>query len=97
MARSLGARLSVVDVGVGRPSANLRRGPALPEARFRECLETGRRAVSQLETDLLVLGEMGIANTTPAAAVCATLFGGPAEEWTGRGTGIDDADRKSVV
>jgi nicotinate-nucleotide--dimethylbenzimidazole phosphoribosyltransferase len=91
MARSLGAGLSVVDVGVGRPSANLRREPVLSEARFRECLEAGRRAVSELEADLLVLGEMGIANTTPAAAVCATLFGGPAEEWTGRGTGIDDA------
>jgi nicotinate-nucleotide--dimethylbenzimidazole phosphoribosyltransferase len=47
--------------------------------------------VVDLETDLLVLGEMGIANTTPAAAICAALFGGPAEEWTGLGTGIDEA------
>ena len=91
MARTLGGRVSVVDVGVGRPSANLRHEPALSEARFRQCLEAGRRAVSELEADLLVLGEMGIANTTAAAAVCATLFGGPAEEWTGRGTGINDA------
>lgn len=95
MASTLGARLSVVDVGVGRPSANLLHEPALSEARFRECIEAGRRAVGELEADLeadlLVLGEMGIANTTPAAAVCAALFGGPAEEWTGRGTGIDDA------
>src|SRR5436309_1718763 len=37
------------------------------------------------------LGEMGIGNTTPAAAVSAAVFGGPAEEWTGRGTGIDEA------
>jgi nicotinate-nucleotide--dimethylbenzimidazole phosphoribosyltransferase len=80
-----------VDVGVGRPSANLVREPALSKDRFKECLETGRRAVAELDADLLVLGEMGIANTTPAAAVCAALFGGPAEEWTGRGTGIDDA------
>ena len=33
---------------------------------------------------------MGIGNTTPAAAVVASLYGGPAEQWTGRGTGIDD-------
>lgn len=91
MARALGARLEVVDVGVGKPSGNIAREPALGEERFRACFEAGRRAVAGLAgSDLLVFGEMGIANTTPAAAVSATLFGGPAEEWTGRGTGIDD-------
>jgi nicotinate-nucleotide--dimethylbenzimidazole phosphoribosyltransferase len=90
MAQGVGAWLSVVDVGVGRPSANLVREPALSKAGFRECFEAGRRAVAELDTDLLVLGEMGIANTTSAAAVCSALFGGLAEEWTGRGTGIDD-------
>lgn len=91
MARTIGASLSVVDVGVGRPSGNLLHEPALTEDRFRECFEAGRGAVAGIEADLLVLGEMGIGNTTPASAVCAALFGGPAEEWTGRGTGIDDA------
>jgi nicotinate-nucleotide--dimethylbenzimidazole phosphoribosyltransferase len=91
MARQIGARLQVVDVGVGRPSANLVRESALSKERLKECFETGRRTVAELDADLLVLGEMGIANTTPAAAVCAALFGGQAEEWTGRGTGIDDA------
>jgi nicotinate-nucleotide--dimethylbenzimidazole phosphoribosyltransferase len=90
MAREIGAQLQVVDLGVGRPSANLVREPALSRNRFRECFKAGRRAVAELDADLLVLGETGIANTTPAAAVCATLFGGPAEQWTGRGTGIDD-------
>ena len=91
MARQIGAHLSVVDVGVGAPSGNIVAGPALSEARFLECFAAGREAVGGLDADLLVLGEMGIANTTPAAAVCTALFGGPAEEWTGRGTGIDDA------
>jgi nicotinate-nucleotide--dimethylbenzimidazole phosphoribosyltransferase len=91
MARQIGARLSVVDVGVGRPSGNLVREAALSKDRFKACFEAGRRAVAELDADLLVLGEMGIANTTPAAVVCAALFGGLAEEWTGRGTGIDDA------
>ena len=90
MARELGAQLEVVDVGVGRPTGNLRREPALDETRFRECFETGREIVAGLDADLVVFGEMGIGNTTPAAAVCAALFGGPAEEWTGRGTGIDE-------
>ena len=91
MARSLGATLQVVDVGVGRPTGNLALEPALSRTRFGECFQAGRRAVAGLETDLLVLGEMGIANTTAASAVCAALFGGPADEWVGLGTGIDDS------
>ena len=90
MAREVGARMRVVDVGVGRPSDNLSREPALSRSRFRECFEAGRQAVAEMDTDMLLLGEMGIGNTTSAAAVCAVLFGGLAEQWTGRGTGIDD-------
>ena len=99
MAGTIGAELSVVDVGVGRPSGNLLHEPALTEGRFRQSFQAGRDAVAGIETDLLVLGEMGIGNTTPASAVCATLFGGPAEEWTGLGTGIDQAaySRKVAV
>ena len=99
MARQLGARLEVVDVGVGRPTGNLRREPALTEARFEECLAIGRGSVAALDADIVVLGEMGIGNTTAAAAVCATLFGGRASGWTGRGAGLDDAGmrRKRAV
>jgi nicotinate-nucleotide--dimethylbenzimidazole phosphoribosyltransferase len=91
MARQVGAALEVVDVGVGRPTGNLTREPALTVDRFVECIEAGRSAVRGLDCDLLVLGEMGIGNTTAAAAVCAALFGLRAEDWTGRGTGVDDA------
>ena len=94
MARSIGASLEVVDVGVGRPTRNFVFHPALDEARFKECFEAGRASVAGLDTDLVVLGEMGIANTTAAAAVCACLFGLAAEDWVGRGTGIDDATLK---
>src|SRR5204862_4860602 len=65
--------------------------------RFLSCFEAGRAAVATLDTDLLVLGEMGIGNTTPASAVCACLFGGSAEGWTGRGTGIDDETRARKI
>jgi nicotinate-nucleotide--dimethylbenzimidazole phosphoribosyltransferase len=41
--------------------------------------------------DLLVTGEMGIGNTTAAAAIAHALYGGAAVDWTGRGTGVDDA------
>lgn len=97
MAREAGARLEVVDVGVGRPTGNLLCEPALGEAAFAAAMGAGRQAVAALDADLLVLGEMGIANTTAAAAVCAALYGGPAELWTGRGTGVDDATYAAKV
>jgi nicotinate-nucleotide--dimethylbenzimidazole phosphoribosyltransferase len=91
MSRQVGAALHVVDVGVGDPTGDLAREPALGPARFRACFAAGRRAVAELDADLLVLGEMGIGNTTAASAVTATLLGGAAEAVTGRGTGVDDA------
>lgn len=90
MARSVGAELVVVDVGVGRPTENLLREPALTDERFAECFDAGRKAVARLKTDLLVVGEMGIGNTTAAAAICTALLGLNGEDWTGRGTGIDE-------
>jgi nicotinate-nucleotide--dimethylbenzimidazole phosphoribosyltransferase len=91
LARQVGATLDVVDVGVGEPTGDLAREDALGPARFRACVQAGRDAVARLDADLLVLGEMGIGNTTAAAAVTAILLGRPAEAATGRGTGVDDA------
>jgi nicotinate-nucleotide--dimethylbenzimidazole phosphoribosyltransferase len=84
MARGLNAELRVVDVGVGRPTGNIAIADALSSERFDEAFEAGRAAVAGLEADLLVLGEMGIGNTTAAAAVCASLFGMPADDWAAR-------------
>lgn len=91
MARVVGAELSVVDVGVGVPTGDIAHEDALSADRFNECWRAGRDAVHALDADLLVLGEMGIGNTTVAAAVTAALYGLPASELTGRGTGVDDA------
>ncbi len=97
LGRGAGATVSVVDVGVGRPTANLRHEPALSPDRFDECVEAGRAAVAALDADLVVVGEMGIGNTTVAAAVCACIIGGPADDWVGRGTGVDDDGRARKV
>ena len=99
MARIQGCSLHVVDVGVGRPTRNMVAAPALTREGFTASFDAGRRAVAETECDLLVFGERGIGNTTAAAAVSAALFGGPAELWAGRGTGVDDAgwSRKVAV
>lgn len=91
MASMLGADLSVVDVGVGRPTGDITVEDALTQTRFDECWTAGGDAVAALDrADLLVVGEMGIGNTTVAAAVCGCLFGGGAEMWVGLGTGVDE-------
>lgn len=97
LAAEVGASVSVVDVGVGRPTGNIAVEPALSETRFAECWDAGRAAVRALHADLLVLGEMGIANTTAAAATAAALFGRSPEDWTGRGTGVDDVTLRRKV
>ena len=92
IAAEVGASMQVIDTGVGRPTGNIALEPAMTHDRFTSCFEQGREAVRDLDTDtdLLVAGEMGIGNTTAAAAVAASLFGLTADDWTGRGTGIDD-------
>jgi nicotinate-nucleotide--dimethylbenzimidazole phosphoribosyltransferase len=86
----VGASVQAIDVGVGRPTGDIRVEAALSPERFEECVAAARTAVDGLDADLLVLGEMGIGNTTAAAAVSAALLGGDAVEWVGRGTGVDD-------
>jgi len=85
-----GAVLRVIPLELDRPTEDFTRAPAMSEAEFLQAVATGCEAVSP-EADLLCLGEMGIGNTTPAAAIAAALFGGDGARWAGRGTGIDDA------
>jgi nicotinate-nucleotide--dimethylbenzimidazole phosphoribosyltransferase len=91
MARQVGARIDVFDVGVGEPTDDLRYAPAMDRGRFDDAVRIGRAAVASTDADVIVLGEMGIGNTTAAAAVCAVLCGGDTDDWVGRGTGVDDA------
>ena len=90
LAAVFGARLDVVALELDRPTADFTAGPAMTEAETVAALATGWNAVAP-EADLLVTGEMGIGNTTAAAALALALFGGTAADWTGRGTGVDDA------
>ena len=79
-----------VDVGVGRPTGDIRVEAAMTPERFDAVVQQAFDAVDALDCDLLVLGEMGIGNTTPSAVIAASLAGGEAASWVGRGTGVDD-------
>lgn len=91
LSRRVGATLSVIDVGRGVPTANIRTGPALTPPQFESAVEVGRQAVLSLgRVDVLIPGEVGIGNTTCASALAAALYGGDVTKWVGRGTGLDD-------
>lgn len=90
LAQVAGARFSVHPIDLDIPTANFTQGPAMSEAEVLRALQVGFEAVAA-ETDLLVVGEMGIGNTTAAAAMAHAIFGRTPEAWTGRGTGVDAA------
>jgi nicotinate-nucleotide--dimethylbenzimidazole phosphoribosyltransferase len=90
LAKACGARLDVVPLDLDTPTQDFTQGPAMTEAEVVAALAAGWDAVDPA-TDLLVVGEMGIGNTTSAAAIAHALYGGTPADWTGRGTGVDDA------
>ncbi|UCI33994.1 nicotinate-nucleotide--dimethylbenzimidazole phosphoribosyltransferase [Mesorhizobium sp. B4-1-4] len=96
LARVAGAELDVIPLDLDHPSGDFTQVPAMDEKTFLAAVSAGYDAVTK-DLDLVCLGEMGIGNTTPAAAISAALFGGGAEKWTGRGTGVDDAGLKRKV
>jgi nicotinate-nucleotide--dimethylbenzimidazole phosphoribosyltransferase len=86
---SFGLDLKVLELVLDRPTEDFTLAPAMSAQDCAEAFEFGMRAVSP-GIDLLCLGEMGIGNTTSAAAIYTALFDGPAHLWAGRGTGLDD-------
>ncbi len=85
-----GLELVVVPLDLDRPTADFTLAPAMDEAACLAALNAGAAVVSP-GLDLLVLGEMGIGNSTAAAALCARSFGGAPADWVGPGTGVDAA------
>lgn len=98
LCQTFGTELAVIALGLDRPTADFTQGPAMTETEFAAAFRAGMESVPD-DTDLLVVGEMGIGNTTPAAAIPCALFGGEAGFWTGSGTGMDSGGlvRKTQV
>ncbi|AFW02463.1 nicotinate-nucleotide--dimethylbenzimidazole phosphoribosyltransferase [Gluconobacter oxydans] len=89
LARNAEANLNVVCLQNLQATEDLSQTAAMTEDGFLSAVSDGYRAVSK-DADLFCAGEMGIGNTTPAAALCAALLGGSGSDWAGRGTGLDD-------
>jgi nicotinate-nucleotide--dimethylbenzimidazole phosphoribosyltransferase len=89
LARAAGAELDVIPLEVELATADFTLAPAMEEDEFLDAVARGYDSVED-GIDLLCFGEMGIGNTTAAAAISAALFGG-VDQWVGRGTGVDNA------
>jgi nicotinate-nucleotide--dimethylbenzimidazole phosphoribosyltransferase len=78
----------------GAGTANIAAGPAMPRPVALDALAAGRALAREVAGDgigLVGIGEMGIANTTSASALCAALLPAEPAAVCGRGTGLDDA------
>jgi nicotinate-nucleotide--dimethylbenzimidazole phosphoribosyltransferase len=95
LAQQAGAGLKVYDLAVGTPTPDIVEANAMTP---QECVATMAYGMEVLAegTDLLVLGEVGIGNTSVAAAIALALYGGSASLWAGPGTGVEGPalDRK---
>ncbi len=87
LCRIVDADLRVYEMNLDQPTGDIVEGPAMTEEECARAMAYGMMAVEP-GIDALALGEMGIGNTTSAAALCAGLFGGDAVLWTGPGTGV---------
>ncbi|MCB1885772.1 MAG: nicotinate-nucleotide--dimethylbenzimidazole phosphoribosyltransferase [Geminicoccaceae bacterium] len=90
LAQIAGAGLTVVPLDLERPTADFTKAPAMSEAEAVDAFNQGLAAPDDA-LDLMAVGEMGIGNTTAAAALAAALAGGEAADWAGPGTGLDPA------
>lgn len=90
LARLHGAALDIVALDLDRPTRDFTEAPAMDETGLEAAFRAGMNAAAA-SCDLLVAGEMGIANTASAAALACALHGGEAAAWTGPGTGLDAA------
>lgn len=86
--RTFGLGLKVFELALEKPTADITEDAALSEAECAATMAYGMEAIAE-GADLLCIGEMGIGNTTIAAAMCHALYGGKAEDWVGPGTGVD--------
>ncbi len=97
LARLADADLHVIPLALDQPTADFTTEPAMSEAETCEAFAVGYQAINK--SDLACIGEMGIGNTTVAAALAAALYGGTGEDWAGPGTGLDieGINRKAEV
>jgi nicotinate-nucleotide--dimethylbenzimidazole phosphoribosyltransferase len=88
--------LRVFELALEQPTGDISREAALDERTCAASMAFGMEALAA-GPDLLCPGEIGIGNTTAAAAIYCGLYGGAPEDWVGRGAGVDDVKLRRKV
>ena len=92
LCKATGADLDVIALDLDTPTADFSTGPAMSEGEVMDAIKQGAAAVPD-NADILILGEMGIGNSTTSAALACGAFGSTGQDWVGPGTGSDAAGR----
>lgn len=92
LTREFGHDLQVFPIELSCPTKNIVKSPAMSVEETLAAINIGADAVNRSDADLLYFGEMGIGNTTVAAALAACVFGGCGRDWAGPGTGLSDEE-----
>ncbi|MDH5747967.1 MAG: nicotinate-nucleotide--dimethylbenzimidazole phosphoribosyltransferase [Rhodospirillales bacterium] len=98
LCKTFGIRLRVEALDLDTPVRDFTRAPAMTDSECARAMMLGMETVPDA-ANVLCLGEMGIGNTTSAAAIAFGLYGGDAQMWTGPGTGVSGKalSNKAVV
>ncbi|CAN0471318.1 unnamed protein product, partial [Scytosiphon promiscuus] len=91
LTQQFGHELSVIPLELERPTRNMTVDAAMSEDELLDAINIGAAAVNDCSADVIYFGEMGIGNTTTAAAIAAAVFGGEGASWAGPGTGLEKA------
>jgi nicotinate-nucleotide--dimethylbenzimidazole phosphoribosyltransferase len=86
-----GVRAGLVDAKLAEGTADSSREPAMSRALCERAMDRGASLLRALPGNVLLLGEMGIGNTSAASLLMSRLTGLPLADCVGRGTGVDDA------
>ena len=88
LCKAIPSTLRVIPLSLENPTQDFTVAPAMTAEECAEAFDLGVQSVPA-DADIVILGEMGIGNTTAAAAVACAVVGGSAHDWVGSGTGID--------
>jgi len=96
IATTVGSSLKVIPLKLEEPTGDISTVPAMSDDELLDALNVGAAAIP-FSGDLFAFGEMGIGNTTIAAALAAASFGGVGQDWAGPGTGLDEPGLKRKI
>lgn len=85
LSKEVGSNLKVISLDLNNPTNDFTKKPAMSKKDFFEVFNIGFNSINE-DTDVLLLGEMGIGNTTVASAIASALIGGNVSRWVGKGT-----------